>query len=249
MSLATSVIGAVLTKDVGCVVVRRKIAALGVLCWAAAYAAAQPTEDSLVMPAPPDQGRLRALLAQRYPELLEHRVTGTPVVIALFGADGQLVRTALESRSSPATAFTASEGEFERFGHLTAPLRYVGLVRLALPTNMVVVMFGGLGAPELDRALVERYLPRALAQGTRAVAIWILFDHEGRVLLTGEESVETHSLRPVLEARFPGIRIAETTVTPVVGKGGRAVRNASGAALQLHCIWLEAGARLPQAQQ
>jgi len=226
--------------------VTRKIAALGMLCWAAACAAAQPT---LVMPAPPDEGRLRALLAQRYPELLERRVSGTPVVIALFGADGQLMQTAMESRSAPVMAVTASEGEFERFGRLTAPLRYVGLVRLELPSNTVVVMFGGLGSREFDRALVERYSPRALAQGTRAVAIWILFDHEGRVLLTGEESVDTPSLRSMLEARYPGIRIAETTVTPVVGKGGRAVQNAFGGALQLHCIWLEAGARLPKAQQ
>src|SRR5579872_3386216 len=98
MSVAISVIGGVLTKHVGCVPVRRKISALWVLCWAAACAAAQPTKAPLVMPAPPDQGNLRALVAQRYPELLEHRVTGTPVVIALFGADGQPVQTALERR-------------------------------------------------------------------------------------------------------------------------------------------------------
>ncbi len=79
-------------------------------------------------------------------------------------------------------------------------------------------------------------------------SIWILFDHGGRLLHTGEEPVEPATFRQLLEARYPGIRISRISdmgVTPVRGSDGRTVENAAHQAVQLYCVWLEAGSPLP----
>jgi hypothetical protein len=67
-------------------------------------------------------------------------------------------------------------------------------------------------------------------------AIWILFDHESRVLRTGEEPIEPPCVRKALEERYPGIQISDVTVKPVLERGRT---------LHLHCVWLERGSPLP----
>jgi len=77
------------------------------------------------------------------------------------------------------------------------------------------------------------------------MGIWILLDHEGRVLRTGEEVVDSRALKTVLEARYPGIRTAEITTSPVFARDGKPITNSAGEILQLHCVWLAAGSPNP----
>jgi hypothetical protein len=102
-------------------------------------------------------------------------------------------------------------------------------------------------ARDLDRALVQRFFPQVLAQrAPLKEGVWILFDHEGRVLRTGQEPLEPEHLREVLEQRYPGIQTSDMTATPVVGPNGRPIKDAHGHPLQLTCVWLASGSPLPK---
>jgi len=232
-------------RDAGMMI--RGVGVLLAVCCSVALAA-----SDLRKPAPDETAqtyreRLTDLVKARYPQLLTQQMAGTPVVTMLFEADGNVVQTRLDVRSPGKEALTASEEQFYRFGPLAGRLRYIGESRIELPVNTVLVVFGGLDTRNVDRALVESFFPQVLAKGTRAhEGIWILFDHQGRMLRAGEERFDTASLRSLLEKRYRGIRTSDMTLTPVIGGDGRPIRNSSGNALRLHSVWLAAGSPLPE---
>ena len=201
-------------------------------------------------PAPevqPYRQRLEALIERRYPELLTEKIAGTARVTVLLEADGALAETALEVLPNDSKDLAASESQFARFGLRAGDLRYLGESRIQTPLNTVLVVFGGRDSHTLDRALIERYFPGAFSRGVAAqMGIWILLDHEGRVLRTGEEVVDSGALKTMLEARYPGIRTAEMTTSPVLARDGKPITNSAGEALMLHCVWLAARSPNPE---
>jgi len=232
-------------RDVSGTVIRR-LGALLALCGTVALAAPELRKPSPDAAAEPDRERLETLVKERYPQLGERHASGTPVVTILFEADGRVARTDLEVRSVPPEGLTATEEQFNRFGHLDGQLHYISMARIELPANTVLVVFAGLDSRDLDRALVERYFPQTLTQGVPDEGVWILFDHKGRVLRTGEERLQPADLRSLLESRYPGIRTSDMTVTPVVDRYGDQIKNSSGKALQLYCVWLAVGSPTPE---
>ena len=187
----------------------------------------------------PYQARLEGVIRERYPELFTRTVDGIPIVTALFDSQGNLLRTDLEVSSASASELGVSAASFRRFGVIASDLQYVAEASVQLPANTVVVAFAGIGSRELDRALVRRLFPQVFAQGTSgSEELWILFDHEGRVLRTGEEHFQAEHLRTLLEKRYPGIRTIDMTVTPV--------SNSRGRPLQLSCVWLSSDSPLPE---
>jgi hypothetical protein len=213
-------------------------AGLLVTCVAVAFAAPDLRKPAPDAQAQPYRERLVALIEGRYPHLLTQRIAGTATVTFLFDADGTLAGSNLELLSAPVSLLTASEVQFARFGLSAGELKYIGVSRISLPLNTVLVVFGGRDSRELDLALVEHFFPKIPAQGVpRGFGIWILFDHEGHVLRTGQERFGSRDLRKMLETRFPGIRTSDMTVTPVPAVPGSAAKLSSSPVL-LHCVWL-----------
>ena len=196
--------------------------------------------------AQPYRERLETIIGARYPKLLTEKVAGTPVVTVLFDPHGDLIRAELTLSRQPAALLSASEEQFSRFGVASGRLRYIGAGRVQLPLNTVLVVFGGMDSQDVDRALVKLYFPTVLIKGASGnMGIWILFDHDGRVVRSGEEPFEPSELRTLLEERYAGIKTSSMTVAPVLGENGRPIRNSSQQTLQLHCVWLAVGSPLP----
>jgi hypothetical protein len=186
----------------------------------------------------PYRDRLVALIEGQYPQLLTQKIAGTAMVTVLFDSDGTLAASNLEVLPTAVAALTVSEGQFARFGLTADDLKYIGISRVPLPANTVVVAFGGRDSRKLDLALVAHFFPEVLAQGVpTGFGIWILFDHDGKVLRTGEERFESQDLRKMLETRFPSIRLSDIAVARVDGSLRKG--------LQLHCVWLARGSPLP----
>lgn len=220
------------------------------LAMASSWVLGQTLAPELRKPAPdaqalPYRERLETLIEVRYPRLLTEKLAGTAMVTVLFEPDGTLSGTNLEAIPQSSEPLTASEAQFARFGLAAGELKYIGVARIQLSLNTVLVVFGARDSRQLDHALVERHFPQALIEGLPAgQSIWILFDHAGQVLRSGQESVIAATLRKTLETRYPGIRTEAMTVTPVLGKAGAGHKELH-ASLQLYCIWLAADSPLP----
>jgi hypothetical protein len=187
------------------------------------------------------------LIQDRYPQLLTQAVEGVPVLTVLFNLYGEIVRSDLTISSRPPSELAASEASFRRFGLPLGDLQYVAAASIQTPANTVLVVFGGLGSRSVDRSLVQRFFPQVLSQGVPLnEALWILFDHDGRVVRTGEEHFALGSLRSILENRYPGIRTSDITATPVVGPDGQPMKDPHGRSLQLTCVWLASDSPLPK---
>jgi hypothetical protein len=196
--------------------------------------------------AQPYRARIEQLLVTHYPRLLVERLSGAQTVLFLFNPDGSLAATALEEHATGQEALVASELQFARFGVSAGELRYIGAASLQLPLNKVVVVFAGRDSRQVDRALVEHYFPDALARGAPpGASLWILFDHEGRVLRTGSEHVDPAQLRKLLAQRYAGIALGDLTAAAVYGRDGRPVKNAQQETLQLYSVWLSSGSPVP----
>jgi hypothetical protein len=195
----------------------------------------------------PYEKRFRTLIKARYPDLLTKPAKGTPIVTVLFDPHGAILRSELEISSEPSSELAASESSFSRYGAAARDLQYIGAASIHVPANTVLVVFAGVGSMDVDRALVQRFFPQVFQEGsTLSQGIWILFDHDGRVLHTGQEHFKPERLRQTLEKRYPGIRTSDVTETPVIGQDGRPIRDLQGQPLQLSCVWLAVGSPLPQ---
>lgn len=75
--------------------------------------------------------------------------------------------------------------------------------------------------------------------------MWMLLDHVGRIVRTGQEQVPHIHLRRTLEARFPGIRTEDVTIVPWRALNGEPSRDSRNRIIKVACIWLAAGSPLP----
>lgn len=190
--------------------------------------------------------RLTALIQQRYPELNAGKPKGIPVVTVLLSYDGSVAGSHLEFAPQGSPALSASEEKFARFGLSAGRMQYIGVGRLQLSTTEAVVIFGASDSRDLDRALIDRYFPNALTQHAPANdQLWVLFDHEGRILRVGEDTEAPEHLRQTLEARFRGVHTADMTTSPVFGQDNRPLEDSGHHALVLDCVWLTADSPLP----
>jgi hypothetical protein len=212
--------------------------------------ASDPTE--LQKPAPdarvqPFRERLTVLVKEQYPQLLAGSLVGTPVITVLFNPDGTVARSDLQVLAQIPNTLTASEAQFQRLGLGRAgELQYVGEARVQLPHSTVFVIFGARSSEALDRELVERYFPDVFKSGVKSgESLWILFDHQGHALKRGAEVLQTADLKKLMETRYPGIRISDATVAPVIGADGRPVENSQHEALRLNSLWLAADSPAP----
>jgi hypothetical protein len=195
----------------------------------------------------PYRKRFQALIKARYPELFTEPAQGIPIVTVLIDSQGGILRADYEVSSKLPSELAASESNFSRYGALAGDLQYIGAASIHLPANTVLVVFAGVGSRNVDRALVQRFFPQVLEKGAElSQGIWILLDHQGRVLQTGQEHFKSRRLGQILEERYPGIRTSDMTVTPVVGPDGPTIRDMLGQPFQLYCVWLAAGSPLPK---
>jgi hypothetical protein len=214
-----------------------------------------PSSESTELRKPPPDAsaesyreRLEALIRSRYPNLVTERLPGTAVVTVLLEMDGGIAATHLDVSLEPLKELTASEAQFARLGVAVGELRYVGVADIDLPLNTVHVVFGARNSRDVDRTLVEHLFPKVLAEGLpKGEAIWILLDHEGRVLASGEEAVPP-DVSSLLEARYPGIRISSVAANTVYGRDGHPLKGADHDALRVHCVWLAPGSPLPDSK-
>lgn len=107
-------------------------------------------------------------------------------------------------------------------------------------------IFGAHDSRSLDYGLMQRFFPEALKQPGVTRTLWILFDHEGSVLKTGQEPTAAADLFRVLHRRYPAIQVSETVVTTVFGPEGHPIQRSSQEALQLNSFWLAVGSPLPE---
>jgi hypothetical protein len=72
------------------------------------------------------------------------------VVTVLLNHDGTLVATDLEISANDPSDVT--ESRFARFGVKARDLSYIGVARIELPLNTVLVMFAGKSTTDPDRS-------------------------------------------------------------------------------------------------
>jgi beta-lactamase regulating signal transducer with metallopeptidase domain len=202
------------------------------------------------------------LLNSKFPGLLEEKVEGTPVIVALINEDGSITRAEKFISPEPMADVNATKATFARLGLDEASVPYVGNMGIRSPNDpskvllIVYTEFAKPGetfvsrvAPDtraVDREIFNRYFPAAAKEGVPAGAgLWVLLDHEGHVLLSGQESISPPQWNRTLESRFPGIRTEGVTVTPLTNAAGEPIKDRDGKNLQLHCVWLAPGSPSP----
>jgi hypothetical protein len=209
--------------------------------------------------APPE--KFAALIKERYPALGNPPAAGTPVLIVLFNHDGSIARADTDVFQGLPQDFKASKALFERFGLTPDAVGPVGVQGMEFGNQAILavyterndqpIAFASKVFPDsrmIDKALAERFFPGAFKHGVSAgEGIWVLFDRDGAVLRTGQESFDPAKLIPILESRYPRIKASESTVTPVVDATLQPVKMPSGGALQLYSVWLDPGSPLPGA--
>jgi beta-lactamase regulating signal transducer with metallopeptidase domain len=211
--------------------------------------------------------RMAAVVAERYPQLLNEKTNGVPLVTVLFKRDGSVDRSRYQLLGSEKEFKPTEESYARRLGVPAEEIQYVGLEGVRSPSTgqTILVAFTERKQPghldsavpdwsnvvkapdtrEIDRLLVERYFANALEAGVAAnQRLWVLFDSEGRVLRTG---IDTSSgTESVLKDRFPGIETQYETATPVTDQTLEPRRDLGGQPLQLLCIWLKKGSPVPR---
>lgn len=207
--------------------------------------------------APPE--KFVALIRERYPALANHSDKGTPVLLVLFNDDGTVART--EKDLFKGSSLRDFDGSSALSSHFGMKPEHVGAQALDFGSQTVLVVYTDKGARHIpftsslfpdsriiDRALAERFFPSAFEHGVSAgEGIWVLFDRNGKVLRTGQEAFEPAQLIPILEARYPGIKSNDMTVTPVVDANMQPIKDRAGGGLKLYSVWLDEGSPLPGA--
>ena len=217
-------------------------AALGLLQSEASTDLRKPEPSSLA----PSSAQFEALIKERYPDILTHTFVGTPVVSVLVEPTGRITRMNLEVFTGPPSRFVASESQIARLAPAGEHVTDTGFEIVKVSNATVIELFAITDSHELDRALVARFFPKVLKQGVPSgEGIWMLFDHDGRVLRTGEEHIELSNLRRMLELRYPGIQTASAASFPVVGRDGRPLKIRQSL-VRLHCVWLAIGSVVPE---
>ena len=228
--------------------------------------------DTELRKPPPDQNqspslgqRIESLLEERYPRLMREKVQGTPVVNVLYRQDGTVAYSSHEIFDGPSKDFSLTADYFGgRLGLAAEEVAYLGLQTVTAPLTgeKILVAFterkrpgqtyvSKVFAPDhdgsaIDRALVGRFFADTLKRGVPAEGrLWVLFDDQGHVLRTAEDSSGGQDLSYALKMRFPGVDAQFITVTGVTDSSQHPVNDLSGKPLQLSCVWLKKGSSVP----
>lgn len=202
------------------------------------------------------------MLLTRYPDLLEQDRSGTAAVVVLLNEDWSIAKAAQVNFEESLEKLELKEGVFGILGIAEDAVPYVGHMGIQSPHNpahRVLVVFTERSTPgegfvsrvamdyrSEDRAIFQHYFPEASSKGTPAgQGFWVLVDRGGQVLRSGQEPFETSGWNRALEARFPGIRTQEVTLTPITDAAGEPLKDSGGKDLQLYSVWLAPGSPPP----
>ena len=244
--------------------------ALASYCLAAAAKIEVPANSTASVPLKPAPtplklgGLFEQLLKSKFPGLLEEKVAGTPVVVALINDDGSITRAEKFISPEPIESVNASSATFAMLGLDEESVPYVGNMGMRSPTDpsktLLIVYteratpgepFVSKVAPDtraVDRAIFKRYFSAAATNGIPAGdGLWVLLDHEGHVLRSGQEPIVPPQWNRTIESRFPGIRTEGLTVTPLTDEANNPLQDKSGKNLHLHSVWLAPGSPPPAA--
>jgi hypothetical protein len=75
--------------------------------------------------------------------------------------------------------------------------------------------------------------------------IWILYDHDGRVVCAGKERMGAVAMSDTIEARYPGTKTSASRVTTLVGGDGQP-SSPTGTPIRLHSVWLAERSPTPE---
>ena len=234
-------------------------AAVAVALCASAAELDRPIASSVaeLRKAPPSQGprdelseRFAQIVKERYPQLVNQGLDGTPVLNVLFNEDGTVAHTDYEVvDGEPGSAITPFYYA-TRFHMAANEVAYMGLRRIVSPSTgeIVLIAFTERKKPNqpytskvfhtrdtraIDRSLVQRYFPGELKRGVSdQERLWVLFDHGGHVVVTGKDSSGS-------SAGFSGIEAQFITVTPVTDDRSQPLNTLSGKPLRLYSLWLK----------
>jgi beta-lactamase regulating signal transducer with metallopeptidase domain len=241
--------------------------ALAGSCLFAATSVDAPTSNISVPVKPAPSGwplgrAFEQLLKSKFPGLLEEKVAGTPVVVALINEDGSITRAEKFISPEPVENVNATKATFAMLGLDEASVPYVGNMGMRSPNDpskVLLIVFTELAKPgetfvsrmapdtrAVDRAIFNRYFSDTAKKGVpEGEGLWVLLDHEGHVLRSGQESISQPQWNRTLESRFPGIRTEGVTVTPITDAENKPIQDLGGKNLQLHSVWLAPNSPLP----
>jgi beta-lactamase regulating signal transducer with metallopeptidase domain len=202
------------------------------------------------------------LLNSKFPGLLEEKVAGTPVVVALINEDGSITRAEKFISPEPMENVNATKATFAMLGLDEASVPYVGNMGMRSPNDpskVLLIVYTELAKPgetfvsrvapdtrAVDRAIFNRYFSATAKKGVPAGdGLWVLLDHDGHVLRSGQESISPPQWNRTLESRFPGIRTEGITVTPITDAENKPLQDLGGKNLDLHSVWLAPGSPPP----
>jgi hypothetical protein len=207
-------------------------------------------------------GIFEQMLASKFPGVLEEKVTGTTVVVALVNPDLSVTRAEKFITPEPMENVQATKATFAILGLDEKFVPYVGNMGMRSPTDpskRILIVFTERASPgepfvskvapdtrAVDRAIFERFFAGASKNGVPAGEnLWVLLDRAGKVLRSGQESIASPQWNRTLESRFSGIRTEGLTVTPITDAAGNPIQDRGGKGLQLHSVWLAPDSPLP----
>jgi hypothetical protein len=205
--------------------------------------------------------RFEILLREKYPELLEGRFEGTPVVVALVNPDWSIAQSAKTSSDLPADKVHVDEGTFGVLGLAPDAVPYVGATTMQVgpgSPKLVLMVYTEKARPgerfvsrlfpdtrKQDRDLMGQQFPELKNGVPAGQQPWLLLDRAGVVLRRGVE-VTTPEFQRTLEQRYGGIGTREVTATVLTNDAGEPLVDAGGQEVRLLSVWLAPGSPAPQ---
>lgn len=204
--------------------------------------------------------KFEVLLRERYPELIQEKFTGIPVVVALVNDDMTIANSAQIETIATDEDLNITSEMFATLGLAPEQVPYFGAMNIQMPSgslkklvmvyteqgkreeNFVSKLFPN--TRELDRKLFYQEFPEAKSGVAAGFDPWLLMDRRGATLRKGLEAIAP-KWEEVLEKRYKGIDAQEMTVTNLVDEQGTILRDAAGKMLHLHVVWLAPGSPLP----
>lgn len=205
--------------------------------------------------------RFEALLREKYPELLDAPLAGTPIVLAVVNEDWSIERSAKIMTAERIEDIKPGEEVFGVLGMAREDVPYVGAMNLQKRADVkefVLMLYTERKQPgkrfissifpdnrALDRAIYAQHFQAGDPVAAGAMP-WILLDRSGKVLRSGIEGVKPERWDQAMERRFPGIDAQEVTITPITDDAGEPLHDVAGGNLQMHTIWLAPNSPAPR---
>lgn len=231
-------------------------------CLVAAAQLDAPAMAALQLKPPPAMGenspgfrlgqKFELLLREQYPELLQQKFQGTPIVVALVNDDWSIARSAKTIAPEPIDSVEPDERMFGIVGVAREDVPYVGAMQMkqSQESEQFILMLyterktsGKRFVSSLfpDTRAADRAIFRQVFAGSESIPAgqrpWVLLDRSGNVLRSGIEQIEPETWLGQLQQRY-GVRTREVTVTPLTNEKGEPLLDQGGQELQLNTLWL-----------